>query len=146
MPGKVNPVIPEYVIQLSLSVTSFDNIITHASSQGNFELNHLTPAIIHYTLKSIDFLKKASYSLMNYIKLIEADINKCEENLLKSFTIITPLIDILGYTEVSQELKKNNYDLEKTLLSLSEKHNLNYKEMIKKIKSNKSAGLGYIIK
>ncbi|KLO22822.1 aspartate ammonia-lyase [Marinitoga sp. 1197] len=143
MPGKVNPVIPEYVVQLSMSVISFDNLITTASSLGNLELNHLTPLIIHYTLKSIKFLKNAVISLKNYIKLIEPDESKCKENLAKSFTLITPLIDVFGYDEVSIMLKKNDYDFEKTVRELSEKHNMDYTEIMKKLKSHKAAGLGY---
>lgn len=146
MPGKVNPVIPEYVIQLSTSVISFDNLITYASSMGNLELNHLTPMIIHYTLKSLDFLKKATYSLRNYIELIQPNEEKCHENLVKSFTLVTPLIEIFGYNEVSEALKENNFDIENTVKDLSEKKNLNFEEIMNKIKSNKAAGLGYRLK
>ncbi|WGS64486.1 aspartate ammonia-lyase [Marinitoga aeolica] len=146
MPGKVNPVIPEYVIQLSTSVISFDNLITYASSMGNLELNHLTPMIIHYTLKSIDFLKKATYSLKNYIELIQPNEEKCHENLVKSFTLVTPLIEIFGYNEVSESLKENNFDIEKTVKDLSKKRNFDFKEIMNKINSNRSAGLGYRLK
>jgi aspartate ammonia-lyase len=146
MPGKVNPVIPEYVIQLSTSVISFDNLITYASSMGNLELNHLTPMIIHYTLKSLDFLKKATYSLRNYIELIQPNEEKCHENLVKSFTLVTPLIEIFGYNEVSEALKENNFNIENTVKDLSEKKNLKFEEIMNKIKSNKAAGLGYRLK
>lgn len=146
MPGKVNPVIPEYVIQLSTSVISFDNLITYASSMGNLELNHLTPMIIHYTLKSVDFLKKATYSLENYIELIQPNEEKCHKNLIKSFTLVTPLIEIFGYNEVSKALKENNFDIEKTVKNLSEKNSLNFEEIMNKINSNKSAGLEYRLK
>ncbi|KAF2955945.1 aspartate ammonia-lyase [Marinitoga sp. 38H-ov] len=146
MPGKVNPVIPEYVIQLSASVISFDNLITYSSSMGNLELNHLTPMIIHYTLKSIDFLKKATYSLKNYIDLIHPNEKKCEENLIKSFTLVTPLIEMFGYDEVSNALKESNFDIEETVKYLAEKKNLKFEEIMNKINSNKAAGLGYRLK
>ncbi|SHE99322.1 aspartate ammonia-lyase [Marinitoga hydrogenitolerans DSM 16785] len=146
MPGKINPVIPEYAIQLSMSVIAFDNLITNAASLGNLELNHLTPMIIHYTLKSIEFLKKSTYALKKYINLIQPNEERCTKNLMQSFTLITPLIELFGYEEVSDFLKKNNYNIEKAVEELSKKYNVNYNELINKLKSNKTAGLGYNLK
>ncbi|OQY08830.1 MAG: aspartate ammonia-lyase [Marinitoga sp. 4572_148] len=146
MPGKVNPIISEYVIQLSMSVISFDNLITNGASLGNLELNHLTPMIVHYTLKSLIFLKNATYALKEYIKLIEPNEEKCQENLIRSFTLITPLIEIFGYNEVSENLKINDYNLEKTVKYLCQKNNYDYNEIMRRLNSNKSAGLGYNIK
>ncbi|GAB6189510.1 aspartate ammonia-lyase [Marinitoga arctica] len=146
MPGKVNPVTSEYVIQLSMSVISFDNLITNGASLGNLELNHLTPMIIHYTLKSLEFLKNATYALKEYMKLIQPNEKKCRENLDKSFTLVTPLIEIFGYDEVSESLKNSNYDIKEAVKYLSEKNNYDYNKLILKLNSNKTSGLGYNIK
>mgnify|MGYP003309100788 FL=1 len=56
MPGKVNPVIPEMVMQVSAQVIGNDNTITFSSSNGNFELNTMLPVMAHNLLESIELL------------------------------------------------------------------------------------------
>src|ERR1700726_3119934 len=56
MPGKVNPVIPEVVLQVSAQVIGNDTAITIAGSQGNFELNGRIPLIARNLLQSIGLL------------------------------------------------------------------------------------------
>ena len=56
MPGKVNPVIPEMVMQVSAQVIGNDNTITFSSSNGNFELNTMRPVMAHNLLESIELL------------------------------------------------------------------------------------------
>ncbi|AEX84564.1 aspartate ammonia-lyase [Marinitoga piezophila KA3] len=146
MPGKVNPVIPEYVIQLSLSVISFDNLITTATYNGNLELNHLAPLIIHYTLKSMEYLNNSLTALKGYIELIEANEKQCQKNLINSYTFITPLIELFGYEIVSEALEKNDYEVENVIKYLSEKYNKNIKELKKMINPEKMTGLGYNLK
>ena len=56
MPGKVNPVIPEVVLQVGAQVIGNDTAITIAGSQGNFELNVRVPLIARNLLESIRLL------------------------------------------------------------------------------------------
>ncbi len=60
MPGKVNPVIPEVVIQVAAQVIGNDGAITVAGSQGQFELNVRVPLIARNLLDSIKLLASAS--------------------------------------------------------------------------------------
>ena len=60
MPGKVNPVIPEVVIQVAAQVIGNDAAITVAGSQGQFELNVRVPLIARNLLDSIKLLASAS--------------------------------------------------------------------------------------
>ena len=60
MPGKVNPVIPEVVIQVAAQVIGNDAAITVAGSQGQFELNVRVPLIARNLLDSIKLLATAS--------------------------------------------------------------------------------------
>ncbi len=60
MPGKVNPVIPEVVIQVGDQVIGNDAAITVAGSQGQFELNVRVPLIARNLLDSIKLLASAS--------------------------------------------------------------------------------------
>jgi fumarate hydratase class II len=60
MPGKVNPVIPEVVLQVAAQVIGNDAAITIAGTQGNFELNVRIPLIARNLLQSIALLASAS--------------------------------------------------------------------------------------
>src|SRR6201994_3900938 len=60
MPGKVNPVIPEVVLQVAAQVIGNDTAITFAGSQGNFELNVRVPLIARNLLESIRLLTSAT--------------------------------------------------------------------------------------
>ena len=60
MPGKVNPVIPEVVLQVAAQVIGNDTAITVAGTQGNFELNVRVPLIARNLLESIRILTSAT--------------------------------------------------------------------------------------
>ncbi|ANQ54266.1 aspartate ammonia-lyase [Thermosipho affectus] len=143
MPGKINPVIPEYVMQISLIVFSHDSLINHAASLGNLELNQFSPIIIHYTLKSLKLLKNACISLSKYISKIEANEKKCKENLEKSISNLTPLINLFGYEEVANAIKKANYNFFKAIEILSKKFNIPKKNILEKIDPKNLTKLGF---
>ena len=56
MPGKVNPVIPEVVLQVSAQVIGNDAAITVGGMQGQFELNVRIPLIARNLLESLRLL------------------------------------------------------------------------------------------
>src|SRR4030088_3306670 len=60
MPGKVNPVIPEVVLQVSAQVIGNDTAITIGGMQGQFELNARIPLIARNLLQSIQLLSTTS--------------------------------------------------------------------------------------
>jgi len=66
MPGKVNPVIPEVVTQVSAQVIGNDAAIAFGGSQGNFELNVFVPIIARNLLESIDLLATALVPHLGY--------------------------------------------------------------------------------
>jgi len=143
MPGKINPVIPEYAIQLCLSVFGHDVIVTQACASGNLELNQFAPLIVHYTLKSIMFLKNACVALREYVKKIKANEERCAENLKRSVSNLTPLINLFGYEKVSRAIKKASWDIEKALKILAEEKNESFEELSKKLNLKRMTGLGY---
>lgn len=143
MPGKINPVVSEYAMQLSLVVFAHDSLINHACAQGNLELNQFAPIIVHYTLKSLKFLKNACLALVSYIDKIKANEEKCKENLEKSISNLTPLINLFGYDEVSNTIKEANYNLFKAIEILSQKNNLPKEELLKKITPQNLTKLGF---
>src|SRR6202035_5969207 len=60
MPGKVNPVIPEVVLQVSAQVIGNDTAITIGGLEGNFELNVRVPLLARNVLDSIKLLSSTS--------------------------------------------------------------------------------------
>ena len=62
MPGKVNPVIPESLIQVCAQVIGNDSAITLGGLSGNFELNVMMPLIAHNLLQSIRLLANAVHN------------------------------------------------------------------------------------
>lgn len=109
MPGKVNPVILEMVIQNGYKVIANDTLITNLAASGNLELNAFLPGIAEALLESLELLVK-TVSIFNNrcIKTLVVNEEKCRENLEKSASLITPLISIIGYDQASQVVKVAN--------------------------------------
>ena len=56
MPGKVNPVMPECADMIAFQIIGNDTVVSFAAQAGQFELNVMTPAIVHNILESIALL------------------------------------------------------------------------------------------
>ncbi len=78
MPGKVNPVIPEVVIQVAAQVVGNDAAIAFAGATGAFELNVAVPVMARNLLESIRLLAAACRALAEQcVRGIEADPERC---------------------------------------------------------------------
>src|SRR5205814_10019953 len=81
MPGKVNPVIPEVVLQVAAQVIGNDTAITIGGMQGQFELNVRIPLMARNLLHSIAILSSATTLLaQRCVDGIEANRETCERN------------------------------------------------------------------
>ena len=107
MPGKVNPVIPEVVLQVSAQVIGNDTAITIAGSQGNFELNVRVPLIARNLLESIRLLAStARIFAEKCVSGIEANlegVKRSAENTLAAATALNPYI---GYDKGAEIVKE----------------------------------------
>ena len=107
MPGKVNPVIPEVVLQVSAQVIGNDTAITIAGSQGNFELNVRVPLIARNLLDSIRLLGAATRTFAEKcVSGIEANLDgahRSAENTLAAATALNPYI---GYDKGAEIVKE----------------------------------------
>ena len=94
MPGKVNPVIPEAVLQVCAQVIGNDTTITVAGMQGNFELNVMIPVMARNALQSADLLAASVRVLAERcVAGIEADEERClhlAELTLATATALNP--------------------------------------------------------
>src|SRR3954451_18212583 len=98
MPGKVNPVICEVVIQVAAQVIGNDTAITIAGSQGNFELNVRVPLIARNLLESIQLLTAKSLLFAEKcVEGIEANEEGCRRSAELTLAVATALNPYIGY-------------------------------------------------
>jgi fumarate hydratase, class II len=106
MPGKINPVMCEVVIQVGTQVIGNDTAITFAGTFGNFELNVMLPVVAHNLLQAIDLLANASRVFARRcIGGLEADPEKLEANIERSLAMCTALAPVIGYDKAAQIAK-----------------------------------------
>ena len=140
MPGKVNPVIPEMMMQVCAQVIGNDAAVTFSGTNGNFELNTMLPVMAHNILESIELLTNG-IKVFNEKLLIglEPNIEKLKSNTQKNPILVTALVPKLGYDTAAQIAKESistnktikEVLLEKELLSESEIDDLlNLKKLI----------------
>ena len=106
MPGKVNPVIPEVVCQVSAQVIGNDVAITVGGMQGNFELNVQIPLMARNLLQSIELLAAASRLFADRcVDGIEANREQNEHYAEVSLTVATALNPHIGYDAAAAIVK-----------------------------------------
>lgn len=107
MPGKVNPVISEMMMQVASQVIGNDTAITWGGANGNFELNVMMPLIAHNLLESIDLLASGSVVMRDkMVDGITADPERAKWLLEQNVIIITALVPIIGYDRSAEVAKK----------------------------------------
>jgi len=107
MPGKVNPVIPEVVLQVSAQVIGNDTAITVGGMQGNFELNVRIPLIARNLLQSIELLTSASTLLREKcVDGIQANVEQARRHAESTPAIATALNPYIGYDKATEIVKE----------------------------------------
>jgi len=122
MPGKVNPVIPEVVLQVSAQVIGNDTAITIGGLQGQFELNVRIPLIARNLLQSIALLTSTSQLLAEKcVDGIEANLAGCEASAEGTLAVATALNPFIGYDKAA-EIVKDASQNGGTLRDVARKH------------------------
>jgi fumarate hydratase, class II len=107
MPGKVNPVIPEVVLQVSAQVIGNDTAITIGGMQGQFELNVRVPLIARNLLESIRLLSSTATifaeKCIDGIRANEEGARRSAESTLAAATALNPYI---GYDKAGEIVKE----------------------------------------
>ncbi|MCY1306195.1 Fumarate hydratase class II [compost metagenome] len=120
MPGKVNPVLPMSMIQLSFAVIGNDVAIAQAAQYGELEINHFEPVVASRVFDSIALLTKGIQRFREKcIAGISADVARNEEHLVNSMAIATALVPKLGYASVSK-LARQSVAEGRSLLAIME--------------------------
>jgi fumarate hydratase class II len=98
MPGKVNPVMSEMVMQVAAEVVGNDATVTWSGANGNFELNVMMPVMIHNFLESVSLLTNASDTFRERaVEGLEANRERADELVGKNAIIVTALNPHIGY-------------------------------------------------
>jgi fumarate hydratase class II len=118
MPGKVNPVLAESVMQVCAQVNGNDATVTLCGLSGNFELNVMMPVMAENLLQSIELLGNVvDLFSERYLKQLEADRERCDDLLDRSLALVTALVPVIGYDR-SADLAKRAYAEGKTIREL----------------------------
>lgn len=108
MPTKINPVMPEAVSQVALKVISNDSILSSAAMLGNLELNQFMPLIAYSILESLEILTNIIPLFKDKcIAGITANPEVCKDKLLRSRTIGTIFVPLLGYEKVEELIRES---------------------------------------
>src|SRR5699024_1698360 len=108
MPGKVNPVLCETMLQVSSQVVGNDAAVAFGGASGNFELNVQLPMIARNVLESIRLLANVSRVFADRcVAGIEANEEQCRVYAESSPAIVTPLNRYIGYEEAAKVAKQS---------------------------------------
>ena len=98
MPGKVNPVMSEMMMQVTAQVVGNDAAIVWGGANGNFELNVMMPVMAHNLLESVSILTNACDAFRERcVEGIEANSDRARELVEKNAIIVTALNPHIGY-------------------------------------------------
>jgi fumarate hydratase class II len=119
MPGKVNPVMCESMMQVAAQVMGNDSAITvSGAAGGQFQLNIMMPQMGHTTLESIRLLASSSRAFVEFCaEGLEANEEACEAAVEQSLSMVTSLNPHVGY-EVASKLAKEAFATGKTIREL----------------------------
>ncbi len=133
MPGKVNPVIPESVMQISAQVQGNDLAIQIGAQHGNFELNGMMPMIAGNLFESIELLTNGCTMLAKKcVKGITANEDRCQELVERSLMLVTNLNRVIGYDKAAYVAKKA-YKEGKTVREILKAEKILPEEQIEKL-------------
>ncbi|HCR36785.1 MAG TPA: aspartate ammonia-lyase, partial [Opitutae bacterium] len=106
MPGKVNPVMSEMLVQVSMYVMGLSNMVVMGGRDGHFELNVTIPLIAYALHESIHCLSTGARTFTERcIASIEPNKERCKELVDRSLMLVTALNPHIGYDKAAQVAK-----------------------------------------
>jgi fumarate hydratase class II len=107
MPGKVNPVMCESMMQVAARVIGNDQTIAFSGATGGqFQLNIMMPVMGQTTLESIHLLAAATRAFVEFCAVeMEANEVACEASVEQSLAMVTSLNPHIGYENAAKMAK-----------------------------------------
>jgi fumarate hydratase class II len=141
MPGKVNPVLCEMLIQVGAQVIGNDVTITFGNAFGNFELNVMLPVIGFNLLQSIEILANGTRVFAEHcVSGLKANKSRCEATVERSLAMATALAPVIGYDQASL-VAKEAYESARTISEVArEKTKLSKGEIDQLLDPRKQTG------
>ena len=122
MPGKVNPVMSEMLVQVCAQVIGNDMVVTLGCRESYFELNVGMPLMAHNLLESIRILGNAVRVFAERcVAGIEANVERCKELIEGSLAMCTSLAPIIGYDKAAA-IAKEAHATGKTVREVAKTH------------------------
>lgn len=134
MPGKVNPVMSEMVLQVAARVIGNDATVAFAGSGlgSTFELNVMMPVMAHCVLESIELLARAaSVFTARTVRGIEANRERCEGLVEQSLAMCTSLAPVIGYDQAA-DIAKESFKTGKTVRQVAQERKVMSDEALNK--------------
>ena len=129
MPGKVNPVIPESVIQAASQVIACDTALVQGAQGGYFELNTMMPFAAHNLLQAISLLTSSSNVFSSKcIEGLEAT-ERGPELLMSGLMLATTLAPVIGYENAAKIAKEAHASGQTVMETALEKTDLSEEEL-----------------
>ena len=121
MPGKVNPVMSEMLVQVGVYTIGLANMVTLCGRDGHFELNVMMPLMAHALHESIHCLANGCRVFARQcVAGLEADPARCRELVDRSLMLVTALNPHIGYdaaASVAKEALAKNKTLREVVLA-----------------------------
>ena len=119
MPGKVNPVMCESMMQVAARVMGNDQVVTlSGTAGGQFQLNIMMPVMGHAVLESIRLMAAATRAFIEFCAAeLEANAQACEAAVEQSLSMVTSLNPLIGYERAAQ-LAKEAFQTGRTIREL----------------------------
>lgn len=108
MPGKVNPVMCESVLQVCAQVIGSDAAITYAAAVlGNFDLHVGMPVMMHNLLEAVRLMTNVCHVFVEKcVEGLKANTQRCEDLVEQSLAMCTSLAPLIGYDKAAEIAKK----------------------------------------
>ena len=125
MPGKVNPVMCESMMQVCALVMGNDQVVAiSGAAGGQFQLNIMMPVMGNATLESIRLLTAATQAFVDFCAVeMNANAESCEAAVEKSLSMVTSLNPYIGY-EKAAALAKEAFRTGKTIRQLCQEQKI----------------------
>lgn len=103
MPGKINPVMPEMIIQVAAFIMGKYHSVSIAATHAPLELNMMHPLIAYETLTALDLVAASCAALAERcVRGIKVDAERCFRHIEQSLALVTPLALRIGYDKAAQ--------------------------------------------
>ncbi len=106
MPGKVNPVVLEAVIQAGLRVMANDLVVSECVSRSSLQINEFMPLLALAILESLDILGRSDEALAKLLGGLKINRDQCRAHFEESPTLMTAFIPQIGYDKATELLKE----------------------------------------